>query len=84
MGRPRADGHVFPRIQVSSIVREVLIRRDGERIVLAHRPTDWPGFFASSLTASADFMAERERMPIQERTGVGDVCGTHPSAKSQC
>lgn len=46
-------------------MREVLIRRDGERIVLAHRPTDWPGFFASSLTASADFMAERERMPIQ-------------------
>lgn len=44
------------------------IRRNGESVVLAPHPADWSGFFASGLTASADFMKESERMPIQERT----------------
>ena len=48
-------------------VREVFIRREGESVVLTPRPTDWSGFFASGITASSDFMVERERMPIQER-----------------
>lgn len=50
-----------------SSVREVFIRREGESVVLTPRPSDWAGFFASGLTASADFMAETEQMPIQER-----------------
>jgi antitoxin VapB len=41
---------------------------EGESVVLTPRPTDWSGFFASGMTASADYMAESERMPIQERT----------------
>ena len=49
-------------------VREVYIRREGESVVLTPRPTDWSGFFASGVTVSADFMAEGERLPIQERT----------------
>ena len=49
-------------------VHEVFIRREGESVVLTPRPTDWSGFFASGMTASADYMAESERMPIQERT----------------
>lgn len=48
-------------------VREVFIRREGESVVLTPRPTDWSGFFASGQTASADFMVDAERMPIQER-----------------
>ncbi|MBQ0932839.1 type II toxin-antitoxin system VapB family antitoxin [Ideonella alba] len=48
-------------------VREVFIRREGESVVLTPRPTDWSGFFALGLTASADFMAETERLPVQER-----------------
>jgi len=48
-------------------VREVFIRRDGESVVLTPRPTDWSGFFASGMKASADFMSSGERMPIQER-----------------
>lgn len=48
-------------------VREVFIRREGESVVLTPRPADWSGFFDSGLTASADFMTEVERMPIQER-----------------
>ena len=49
-------------------VREVFIRREGESVVLTPRPTDWSGFFAPGMTASSDFMADSERMPIQERT----------------
>ncbi len=49
-------------------VREVFIRREGESVVLTPRPTDWSSFFASGLTASADFMADAERLPIQERS----------------
>jgi antitoxin VapB len=48
-------------------VREVFIRREGESVVLTPRPADWSGFFASKLKASADFMAETERLPVQER-----------------
>ena len=48
-------------------VREVFIRREGESVVLTPRPTDWSGFFASGMTASSDFMVDRERMPTQER-----------------
>jgi antitoxin VapB len=49
-------------------VREVYIRREGESVVLTPRPTDWSGFFALGMKVSDDFMAESERMPIQERT----------------
>lgn len=49
-------------------VREVFIRREGESVVLTPRPSDWSGFFALGLTASDDFMADAERMPIQERS----------------
>jgi antitoxin VapB len=49
-------------------VREVFIRREGESVVLTPRPTDWSNFLSSGLKASEDFMSDRERMPIQERT----------------
>jgi antitoxin VapB len=48
-------------------VREVFIRRVGESVILTPRPSDWSGFFASATKASADFMADVERMPVQER-----------------
>jgi len=48
-------------------VREVYIRKEGESVILTPRPSDWSGFFASGLKASADFMAEAERLPVQER-----------------
>lgn len=48
-------------------VREVYIRREGESVVLTPRPTDWSGFFESGVKASDDFMADVERLPVQER-----------------
>ncbi|MBV7543498.1 antitoxin [Acidovorax sp. sic0104] len=56
-----------PGFRFADSVREVFIRRDGERLVLIPRPTDWSSFFASGVKTSADFMALRERLPIQER-----------------
>jgi len=49
-------------------VREVFIRREGESVVLTPRPTDWSGFFESGVKASADFMVDPERLPVQERS----------------
>lgn len=48
-------------------VREVFIRREGESVILTPRPRDWSGFFACGH-ASADFMADVERLPVQERS----------------
>ncbi|GDY36328.1 hypothetical protein ACINB_22200 [Acidovorax sp. NB1] len=56
-----------PGCRFADSVREVFIRREGERLVLTPRPTDWSGFFASGVKTSADFMALHERLPIQER-----------------
>jgi antitoxin VapB len=49
-------------------VREVFVRRDGDSVVLTPRPPDWSAFLASGLRASADFMADAERLPVQERS----------------
>jgi antitoxin VapB len=49
-------------------VREVFIRRDGESVILTPRPADWTAFFAAGLKVSADFMADAERMQVQERS----------------
>jgi len=56
-----------PGFRFADSVREVFIGREGERLVLTPRPTDWSGFFASGVKTSADFMALHERLPIQER-----------------
>ena len=40
------------------------------------RPADWTGFFASDLVAANDFMAEHERLPLQERA-LGLQCLPH-------
>lgn len=59
--------------QFTESVREVFIRRKGESLVLTPCPTDWTGFFASSMTASADFMVNTKRLPIQERRFYADL-----------
>jgi antitoxin VapB len=51
----------------SGTVREVFIRKQGESVILTPRPTDWSGFFAVGK-ASSDFMADPDRLPVQERS----------------
>ena len=48
-------------------VRMKIIRSVKESRRQIPRPTDWSGFLAPGLTASADFIADADRMPIQER-----------------
>ena len=59
-----------PGFRFADSVREVFIRRDGERLVLTPRPTDWSDFFASGVKTSADFMAVRERLPNSGTCGL--------------
>jgi antitoxin VapB len=75
--RPTARVGWNNRVQTVSIpldirfpgsVREVFIRRVGESVILTPQPSDWSGFFAMNLKASADFMVGVERLPIQERS----------------
>jgi antitoxin VapB len=49
-------------------VHEVYIRREGDAVILTPRPTDWSAFLTSDLQATADFMQDRERLPVQERS----------------
>jgi antitoxin VapB len=51
-----------------STVREVFIQREGQSVVLTPRPTDWSAFFGTGLKASSDFMSDRDRLPVQERS----------------
>jgi antitoxin VapB len=49
-------------------VREVFIRREGESVILTPRPNDWSSFFSLAKKASADFMVDVDRLPVQERS----------------
>lgn len=49
-------------------VHEVYIRREGDTVILTPRPTDWSAFLSGDLRATADFMRDRERLPVQERS----------------
>jgi len=46
---------------------EVLIRKDGEDVVLSPRPRDWGSYLATAPAASDAFMVDVEDLPVQER-----------------
>ncbi|MFK7805507.1 MAG: antitoxin [Anaerolineae bacterium] len=46
---------------------EVLIRREGNKIILSPVPVSWRTFFEDVPLPSEDFMAERDQGAIQER-----------------
>jgi len=47
--------------------KEVLIRKQGDDVILSPRPKDWSGYFASKAIASKEFMEGVEDLPVQER-----------------
>lgn len=47
--------------------KEVFIRKEGDKVILSPKPYSWDGFFDDPAQATADFMAEREDLPPQER-----------------
>lgn len=46
---------------------EVLIRREGNKIILSPVPVSWRTFFEDVPLPSEDFLAERDQGVIQER-----------------
>lgn len=46
---------------------EVLIYKEGDKVVLCPKPSSWDDFFDSPLEATSDFMLDRDEPPLQER-----------------
>jgi antitoxin VapB len=46
---------------------EVLIHRDGDRVILTPKPRSWRDFFKNGTRPTDDFMSERIDEPPQER-----------------
>ena len=49
-------------------MKEVFIRKQGDEVVLSPRPLDWSDFLASDIRVTDDFMADVEKLPVQERS----------------
>lgn len=48
-------------------MKAVFIRKVGEDVILSPRPSSWATFLASDLRVSDDFMANVDKLPVQER-----------------
>lgn len=46
---------------------EVLIRKEGDDVILSPRPRDWASYLETAPVASDAFMADVEDLPVQER-----------------
>ncbi|MGE3493015.1 MAG: antitoxin [Vicinamibacterales bacterium] len=46
---------------------EVLIRKEGDDVILSPRPRDWSTYLESAPVASDTFMSGVEDLPVQER-----------------
>lgn len=51
-------------------VSEVYIHREGDRVILSPRPSNWDAYLASGPIAPDDFMADVDDLPVQERAGL--------------
>ena len=49
---------------------EVLIRREGEKVILFPKPVGWDAFFDETPLPSEDFMEDRVDLPPQHREGL--------------
>jgi antitoxin VapB len=47
--------------------REVFIRKDGDKVILTPRQTDWAEYLEKGPFAPPDFMQNVEKLPVQER-----------------
>lgn len=47
-------------------MKEVFIRKQGDDVVLSPRPQDWSDFLASDIRVPDDFMADVEKLPVQD------------------
>lgn len=49
---------------------EVLVRLDGDTIILSPKPKSWKDFFTKTPLPSEDFMHDRTDLPPQHRKGI--------------
>lgn len=49
-------------------VDEVYIYRDGDKVILSPKPANWENYLANGRVAPADFMADVDDQPVQERS----------------
>jgi antitoxin VapB len=49
---------------------EVLIRRNGNEVILSPRPKSWDAFFKETPLPTDDFMETREDLPPQVREDI--------------
>ncbi|MBC7542384.1 MAG: antitoxin [Candidatus Sericytochromatia bacterium] len=47
--------------------KEVLIERDGDKVVLRPKPDSWGEFFGRPATVPADFLSDRQDPPPEQR-----------------
>ena len=46
---------------------EVLIEREGDKVILRAKPSDWETFFAQPSAVPADFLEDRQDLPPADR-----------------
>ena len=46
---------------------EVLIRKEGQDVILTPRPRTWAEYFQAAAPAPSDYMEDVEDLPVQER-----------------
>ena len=49
---------------------EVLIRKEGDAIILSPKPKSWESFFRNTPLTSEDFMENRINLPPEERENM--------------
>lgn len=49
---------------------EILIRKEGDNVILSPRPKSWEAFFNETPLPSEDFMPSREDSPAQTREDI--------------
>lgn len=47
--------------------KEVYIERQGDVVLLRAKPTGWDDFFARPSVVPADFLTQRDDLPLQDR-----------------
>jgi antitoxin VapB len=47
--------------------KEVYIERQGDVVILRPKPEGWEDFFARPSAVPADFLVDRQDLPLQER-----------------
>ncbi len=49
---------------------EVFIEREGDKVILSPKPSDWDAFFADAARPTDDFMIDRVDEPPQQRRSL--------------